>query len=89
MRMRFGLAIVACIGFLGAGCTAADFLFGPLPTDTSSNTDLELGITIVQPSQAITTAEGVKTIVQVGRHRLDRGNRRACHRAADEQRQRE
>ena len=64
MRMRFGWAIVACIGFLGAGCTAADFLFGPLPTDTSSNTDLELGITIVQPSQAITTAEGVKTIVQ-------------------------
>ncbi|MFQ5500829.1 MAG: hypothetical protein ACE5EQ_00830 [Phycisphaerae bacterium] len=62
--MRFGWAIVGCIGILGAGCTAADFLFGPLPTGTPSNTDLELGITIVQPSQAITTAEGVKTIVQ-------------------------
>ena len=62
--MRFGWAIVACIGTLGTGCTAADFLFGPLPTETPSNTDLELGISIVQPSQAITTAEGVKTIVQ-------------------------
>ncbi|MFQ5412306.1 MAG: hypothetical protein ACE5EC_08400 [Phycisphaerae bacterium] len=64
MPTRVRWAILACLGFLGAGCTAADFLFGPLPIGTPSNTDLEIGITIVQPGQPVTTAEGVQTIVQ-------------------------
>ncbi len=46
------------------GCTVLDFVFGPLPADEILNTDLELGIAIVQPAAPVTAAQGVATIVQ-------------------------
>lgn len=56
--------IVLFIALAGVGCTGLDFLLGPIPFGGVLSTDLELGIAIAQPSQAVTAAPGVATIVQ-------------------------
>ena len=61
---RLSAVIVMSIALTGTGCTALDFLFGPIPFGEVPITDLELGIAITQPSQAVTAAPGVATIVQ-------------------------
>lgn len=47
-----------------AGCTIFDFIFGPLPGDANSNTDVTLGISVVQPASDVTATPGVATIIQ-------------------------
>ena len=54
------LLIVAAM----AGCTIFDAIFGPLPNNSNSNTDLSLGIAIVQPAEAVSATPGVATIIQ-------------------------
>src|SRR5690606_33096550 len=47
------------------GCTVLDLVFGPLPApEDFDNTDLNIGIAIVQPAGAVMAAPGVDTVVQ-------------------------
>lgn len=59
-----GLATVALSVLLAGGCTVADFLLAPLPSDMPPASDLETAIAIVQPAQRVTTAKGVTTLIQ-------------------------
>ncbi|HPF38894.1 MAG TPA: hypothetical protein P5081_06315 [Phycisphaerae bacterium] len=52
------------VGLAMAGCTIFDAIFGPLPNNSNSNTDLSLGIAIVQPAEAVSATPGVATIIQ-------------------------
>ncbi len=59
MSVAGAIALVSMLG-----CNVLDFVFGPLPADEVLNTDLELGVAIVQPASPVTAVQGVATIVQ-------------------------
>ncbi|MCB9852181.1 MAG: hypothetical protein H6819_03725 [Phycisphaerales bacterium] len=62
-RLVRNLAAVTILAAV-SGCTIFDFIFGPLPGDSNSNTDLTLGISIVQPASAVSATPGVATVIQ-------------------------
>jgi hypothetical protein len=56
--------LVSLVAAIAVGCTASDLLFGPIPSGTEALTDLDLGVAVVEPNEAVTAALGVQTVVR-------------------------
>jgi len=52
------------VGLALAGCTGADFLYGPIAPIDTTPASVDLGIAVVQPGRVVTVSPGIEAVVQ-------------------------